>query len=103
MGDPFPFEAPYWVRDRPVPLDPQWDDQPCALPFHPLELGNEALRALFGFLLEGRPGPEDIDPDEVPLLGFRLSDPDSGPGPDPAHAPETVARASRTTRRLGAE
>ncbi|MEU4077228.1 hypothetical protein AB0F26_08920 [Streptomyces venezuelae] len=53
-------------------FDPEWDEEPYALPFHPLELGNEALRAFFGFLLEGRPLAEDVDPDEVPLLGFRL-------------------------------
>ncbi|MFC8292995.1 DUF6928 family protein [Streptomyces sp. NPDC057242] len=72
IGDPFPFETPYWAGDRPAEFDPEWDEEPYALPFHPLELGNEALRAFFGFLLEGRPLPEDVDPDEVPLLGFRL-------------------------------
>ncbi|MFE5828830.1 DUF6928 family protein [Streptomyces sp. NPDC056508] len=77
IGDPFPFEMPYWAGERPVEPDPEWDEEPYALPFHPLELGNDALRALFGFLLEGRPLPEDVDPDEVPLLGFELTDPDT--------------------------
>ncbi|MFE5832530.1 DUF6928 family protein [Streptomyces sp. NPDC056488] len=66
------FEAPCWAGDRPVECDRERGEEPYALPFHPLELGKEALRALFGFLLEGRPLSEDVDPDEVPLLGFRL-------------------------------
>jgi len=40
------------------------------LPFHPLELGEEALRALFGFVLEGYPLPDDINADVVRLHGF---------------------------------
>ncbi|MGW4743914.1 DUF6928 family protein [Streptomyces sp. NPDC004290] len=71
-GDPLPFETPYWAGHHPVEVDPEWHEEPYTLPFHPLELGNEALRAFFGFLLEGTPAPEDVDPDAVPLLGFRL-------------------------------
>ncbi|WP_329029428.1 MULTISPECIES: DUF6928 family protein [unclassified Streptomyces] len=62
VGDPLPFEAPYWAGDRAM--------EDYALPFHPLDLGNEALRSFFGFLLEGSLSPEDVDPDTVPLLGF---------------------------------
>ncbi|MEU3773143.1 hypothetical protein AB0F11_08010 [Streptomyces sp. NPDC032472] len=51
-----------------------WEEEPYALPFHPLELGDEALRAFFGFLLEGCASPEDVDPDWIPLLGFRRAD-----------------------------
>ncbi|MER5872212.1 hypothetical protein [Streptomyces sp. NPDC002044] len=81
IGEPFPFEAPYWAGDHPVEMDPDWEDEaPYPLPFHPLELGEEALRAFFGFILEGRRAPTDIDPDEVRLHGFRLTVP-GGPGP----------------------
>lgn len=45
------------------------------MPFHPLDLGEEALRALFGFVIEGRPHPDDIDADMVSLYGFRVADP----------------------------
>jgi hypothetical protein len=45
------------------------------LPFHPLELGEEALRGLFGFVVEGRPDPDDIDAETVSLRGFRVTDP----------------------------
>jgi hypothetical protein len=55
---------------------PGWPDRgPYPLPFHPLALGEEALRALFGFVIEGRPDPADLDPEEVPLHGFRVTDP----------------------------
>ncbi|MGW2475182.1 DUF6928 family protein [Streptomyces sp. NPDC001665] len=69
VGDPFPFEAPYWAGDRAM--------EDYALPFHPLDLGNEALRSLVGFLLEGSPSSEDVDADDVPLLGFALTDDDA--------------------------
>jgi hypothetical protein len=51
--------------------------QPTALPVAvpPLELGEEALRALFGFVLEGRPATNDIDAETVHLHGFRVTDP----------------------------
>ncbi|MEH0844720.1 hypothetical protein V6U81_20250 [Micromonospora sp. CPCC 205711] len=45
------------------------------MPFHPLGLGEEALRALFGFVIEGHPDPDDIDTEAVHLHGFRVTDP----------------------------
>ncbi|MEU9022080.1 hypothetical protein [Actinomadura sp. NPDC048394] len=75
IGEPFPFEAPYWAGEHPVPYEPEWSEEPYPLPFHPLELGEEALRGLLGFVLEGEIRPDDADPDEVGLLGFRLTDP----------------------------
>jgi hypothetical protein len=61
-----------------VEIDPDWgeDQEPYPLPFHPLELGEEALRALLGFVLEGLPTSEDVDAFEIPMHGFRLLDPD---------------------------
>lgn len=79
IGEPLSFEAPYWAGEHPVEPIPGWPDQgPYPLPFHPLELGEEALRALFGFVLEGRPDPEDVDAFDIPAHGFRLIDP-AGP------------------------
>lgn len=75
IGEPLAFEAAYWAGEHPVPHDPDWSDEPYALPFHPLDLGEEALRALLGFVLEGMPEPDDADPYEVGLLGFQLIDP----------------------------
>lgn len=45
------------------------------MPFHPLELGEDALRALFGFVMEGAPDSGDIDTTDVHLHGFRVTDP----------------------------
>jgi hypothetical protein len=71
IGEPFAFERPFWAGEHPVEPDPDWEDEePYPLPFHPLEMGEEALRALFGFVLEGDPHPDDINADAVRLHGF---------------------------------
>lgn len=76
IGEPLDFELPYWAGQHPVEPAPGWPNQePYALPFHPLELGEDALRAMFGFIIEGYPNPDDIDPDEVHMHEFRVSDP----------------------------
>ncbi|EWM16316.1 hypothetical protein KUTG_06620 [Kutzneria sp. 744] len=76
IGEPFDFELPYWAGEHPVEPAPGWPDRgPYPLPFHPLELGELALRALFGFVIEGYPDPHDIDTESVPLHGFRVTDP----------------------------
>lgn len=74
IGEPLDFEAPFWAGEHPVEVDPDWgeDQEPYPLPFHPLELGEEALRALFGFVLEGWPAPQDVAASEVPMHGFRV-------------------------------
>jgi hypothetical protein len=76
LGEPFEFEVPFWAGEHPVEIDPDWgeDQEPYPLPFHPLELGEEALRALLGFVIEGLPTPEDVDAFEIPMHGFRLLD-----------------------------
>ena len=80
IGERLPFEAPYWGGEHPVePVDfvplpgrPGPSGEPYPLPFHPLELGEGALRALFGFVIEGFLGPDDTDAFEVPVHGFDL-------------------------------
>ncbi|MEU8664801.1 DUF6928 family protein [Actinoplanes philippinensis] len=75
LGEPLPFERPYWAGERPV-TSPGFPGQgPYPLPFHPLELGEDALRALFGFTIEGRREPDDVDAGAVALHGFQLADP----------------------------
>lgn len=74
IGEPYPFERPYRAGEHPVTsVFP--GEEPYPLPFHPLDLGEEALRALFGFVIEGRPQPDDVDADTVRLFGFRVEDP----------------------------
>jgi hypothetical protein len=74
IGTPLPFEASYWAGDR--PLDQDEDEDPYPLPFHPLEMAEDALRALFGFVYEGTieddDTVEDVDPETVPLAVFRI-------------------------------
>lgn len=69
IGAPLPFEAPFWAGEHPViPAPPDRSVYP--LPFHPLDLGEAALRELVGFVLEGEPVDSDIDADAVELTGF---------------------------------
>lgn len=65
-GEPYPFEAPYWAGEHPV-------DDEYALPFHPLELAEAALRAFFGFTYEGVYHDDDPDLEDVVLLGFAVA------------------------------
>jgi hypothetical protein len=66
IGDPLPFEAPYWAGEHPA-------GGGYPLPFNPLNLGGgAALRALFGFIIDGRRQPTDIDAEPVKLAGFQV-------------------------------
>jgi hypothetical protein len=78
IGDPFDFELPFWDGPDRVESVSGWSDQTPdrhPLPFHPLQMGEEALRALFGFVIEGYRSSEDLDTKAIPLRGFRVSDP----------------------------
>ncbi|MDQ0843614.1 hypothetical protein [Streptomyces sp. V1I6] len=97
IGEPLSFELPYWAGQRPADIVP-WpgeEEEPYALPFHPLELGEDALRALCGFIQEGCPEPEDVDAENIELHGFLVRDPN---GPDPA---EKEAERKRATEAMG--
>jgi hypothetical protein len=96
IGEPFDFERPYWDGEHPFEPVPGWSDQdPYPLPFHPLELGEEALRAMFGFVIEGRPGPDDIDASAVHLHELRVEDPS---GEEQAEREAAYERATRDMR-----
>ncbi|WP_372441967.1 DUF6928 family protein [Actinoplanes campanulatus] len=73
IGEPYDFELPYRAGEHPV--EPMFSEDPYPLPFHPLELGELALRAFFGFIVEGKIEPDDIDPLDVHLHAFRVADP----------------------------
>lgn len=64
IGQPLPFEQPYWSGAK-----SEGDDYP--LPFHPLELGEAALKELFGYVLEGEWDESLLDPDKVMLAHFK--------------------------------
>ena len=62
-----------------------------------MELGEAALRALFGFILEGRRDPDDADPFGIHLHGFRVTDP-SGREQAEREALQAMARQMRLRR-----
>jgi hypothetical protein len=72
LGAGLPFEAPYWAGERALEIEDE-DDHPYPLPFHPLELAEDALRELLGFCLEGENMPGDPDVDELPMAGFAIT------------------------------
>lgn len=74
IGEPLDFEVPFWAGEHPVNTGGWPDAEPCPLPFHPLELGEAALRALFGFVIEGFQHPDDINTEMVQVQGFRVFD-----------------------------
>ena len=73
-GEPLPFERPFWDGDHPA-VDPEDapDEDPYPLPFHPLELAEVALGTLFGFVYEGPPDLERVDPHSVPLAAYSVT------------------------------
>ena len=52
-----------------------------------------AIRALFGFVLEGRPEPDDVDAFKVPVHGFDVIDPNG-----PTREERDAERATRIAR-----
>lgn len=73
IGTHLPFEEPFWSGERPA-VDPEEEPDGYPLPFHPLELGEQALLSLFGYQLEGA-ATGLFDPENVPLMRFRRARP----------------------------
>ena len=71
LGEKLAFEKPYWEGKYPA-VDHEDDEEEYPLPFHPLELGEEALGEFFGYQLEGPADKQLIDPDDVILHAFKL-------------------------------
>jgi hypothetical protein len=70
IGPRRPFEEPYWSGDHPAVAEDEEEDS-YPLPFHPLDLGEAALRELFGYQLEGYVDPSLLEPASVPLVRYR--------------------------------
>jgi hypothetical protein len=70
LGEPLPFERSYWAGEHHLEVD---DESPYPLPFHPLELSEDALRTLFGFNYEGYYFDDDPNLEEITLVGYQLS------------------------------
>jgi hypothetical protein len=70
IGPRLPFEDPFWSGKHPATDDDQSD---YPFPFHPLELGEAALKEFFGYQLEGLIDPTLLEPESVPLLKYKRS------------------------------
>lgn len=68
------FEEPYWAGLHPV-FEPGEEERDYPFPFHPLDLGEAALLDLFGYQLEGSIDADMLDPEAIPLAGFRRTKP----------------------------
>jgi len=76
IGPRLAFEEPYWSGKHPVSFadDPE-DEEDYPFPFHPLELGEAALLALFGYQLEGMIVPGSLEPEQIPLVKLKEIEP----------------------------
>jgi hypothetical protein len=69
IGPRMAFEVPYWEGAHPA-VDPEDGPDDYPLPFHPLELGEAALREFFGFQLEGYVDPALLEAEHIRMLRF---------------------------------
>ena len=67
IGDRLEFEKPYWDGSHPA-VD---DGEDYDLPFHPLDLAEVVLAERFGFVLEGLPLTDSIEPEELSLIRYK--------------------------------
>lgn len=72
IGARLPFELPYWEGRHPA-LEPEEDPSGYPFVFHPLELGEAALKSFFGYQLEGALDGSELEPASIPLLRYRRS------------------------------
>lgn len=70
IGTRYDFEEPYWAGQRPA-VDDDEDDDAYPLPFHPLDMAEDALKALFGYQIEGFIDESLVDPESIPLARYR--------------------------------
>jgi hypothetical protein len=70
IGDKRSFEIPYWAGKHPA-IDGDDEDAEYPFPFHPLELGEAALKEFFGYNLEGEIDESQPDVESIPLLTFK--------------------------------
>jgi len=69
LGRRMPFEEPFWSGANPVTDGDDAAKDP--LPFHPLELGDAALKEFFGYELEAMVDSSLFQPESIPLLKFK--------------------------------
>ena len=72
IGAKLPFEVPYWAGQHSA-IGDEDEKLDGPFPFHPLDLGEAALYALFGYLLEGPMITTPVDPESIPLVKYARS------------------------------
>lgn len=72
IGQRLPFEEPYWSGEHPA-VDSEDDEEAYPFPFHPLELGEAALKNLFGYQLEGYIDASLLEPESIRLVRYKRS------------------------------
>ncbi len=74
IGQRLPFEEPFWSGQHPA-VDYEEKKHPYPFPFHPLSLGEAALRELFGYQLEGWEASFHdstlLDAESIPLVRYK--------------------------------
>jgi hypothetical protein len=72
IGSRLPFEEPYWAGEHPA-VDGGEEEDAYPFPFHPLELGEAALKDCFGYQLEGYLDASLLEPESIPLVRYKRS------------------------------
>lgn len=72
IGQRMPFEEPYWTGQHPA-IGEGEEPGNYPFPFHPLDLGEAALRELFGYQLEGFIDSTLLEPESIQLMQFKRS------------------------------
>ena len=70
IGAKLTFEEPFWSGKHPAIEEDEGESQ-YPFPFHPLELGEAALKEFFGYQLEGMIEDSLLDPETIPLMSFQ--------------------------------
>lgn len=71
IGTRFDFEEPFWSGEHPVDDNETDPEDRYPLPFHPLELGEQAVRSLFGYRLEGFVDHAFVDSEAIDLARYK--------------------------------
>jgi hypothetical protein len=69
FGEKLAFERPFW--DGSQAMDDGEDGYP--FPFDPLELSEAALLAMIGFQFQGMPNAWVCDPEQIPIMRFKIA------------------------------
>ncbi|WP_374090999.1 hypothetical protein [Methylomicrobium lacus] len=72
IGQRLPFEEPYWSGEHPA-VDSEDDEEAYPFPFHPLDLGEAALKEQLGYQLEGYIDASLLEPESIPLVRYKRS------------------------------